>query len=54
MTKKSIPNQVKAEIATVIERFNQEVCQQYMTTYVPRKLLSMLEVRTNSREEFQC
>ena len=36
MAKKSIPNQVKAEIATVIDRFNQEVCQQYMTTYVPR------------------
>ncbi len=36
MAKKSIPNQVKAQIATVIERFNQEVGQQYMITYVSR------------------
>ncbi len=36
MAKKSIPNQVKAQIAPVIERFNQEVGQQYMVKYVPR------------------
>ena len=36
MAKKSIPDQVKAEVATIIERFNQEVGQQYIAKYVPR------------------
>ena len=30
MAKSSIPNQVKAQIAPIIERFNQEVGQQYI------------------------
>ncbi len=36
MTKKSIPDEVKAQVATIIEQFNQEVGQQYMVKYVPR------------------
>lgn len=36
MTLKTIPAQIKAEVATIIERFNQEVGQQYMAKYVPR------------------
>ncbi len=36
MAKKSIPDLVKAQVAAIIERFNQEVGQQYMAKYVPR------------------
>ena len=36
MAKKSIPDEVKAQVATIIEQFNQEVGQQYMVKYVPR------------------
>jgi hypothetical protein len=36
MTKKLIPEQVKAEIAEMIKVFNQEVCQQCGTEYIPR------------------
>ena len=36
MTKKSIPNEVKAQVATIVERFNKDVGKQYMAEYVPR------------------
>jgi hypothetical protein len=36
MTKKSIPGEVKAEVAKIIERFNQEIGQKYEAQYVPR------------------
>ena len=36
MAKKTIPSQVKAQVATIIEQFNQDVGQQYMIEYVPR------------------
>ena len=36
MAKKSIPDGIKAKVATIIERFNQEVGQQYSATYIPR------------------
>jgi hypothetical protein len=36
MAKKSIPDEVKAELAAIIERFNQEIGQQYRAQYVPR------------------
>ena len=36
MAKASIPAQVKAQVETIIEQFNQKVGQQYMIKYIPR------------------
>lgn len=36
MAKKSIPDDVKSQVATVIERFNKDVGKQYMAQYVLR------------------
>lgn len=36
MPKKSIPETVKAEVAGIIEHFNQDIGQQYSVKYVPR------------------
>lgn len=36
MAKQSIPQEVKVQVAKIIERFNQDVGQQYLTHYVPR------------------
>jgi hypothetical protein len=36
MAKKSIPDQVKADVAKIIEAFNRDVGSKYMARYVPR------------------